>query len=205
LLPGEERDEVDDLLAEARDLLYARLLEYRAFRELSDHLALRLAGNQPYVARDVPLESRFRRLVPETPLAVDAVGLARLAASALTPPPVEVVDLAHVRRSTHSVRDAATALLDRLRHGGGGAFSELTQGHERDERVVWFLAALELFKLGHLELDQPDLRGPLHVTPTSGGRDLRSLTEADLTSADPVDAVEHAPTDAGPSAHDVED
>lgn len=196
LLPSDERDEVDDLLAEARDMLYARLLEYRAFRQMADHIGLLVAASEPYVAREVPLEPHFRRLVPETPLAADAAALARLAAQALAPPPVEVVDLAHVRRQTISIRDAATALLDRLRRGAG-SFQELTEGRARHERVVWFLAALELFKLGHLELEQPDLRGPLHLASRAGGRDLESLVEADLSAADEPDAPSDQPVPSG--------
>lgn len=179
LLPREERDRAEDLLAEARDLLYARLLEYRAVREVADHIEGLLVAAEPFVARRVPLEARFRRLVPQTPLGVDAAGLARLAAAASAPPPVEVVDLAHVRRTTVSVRDAARSLLDRLAGRGSGRFDELARDVERHERVVWFLAALELFKLGHVELDQPDLRGPLHLQHRSGGHDLAALVEPD--------------------------
>ena len=66
---------------------------------------------------------------------------------------------------------------------------------------MWFLAALELFKLGHLELEQPDLRGPLHVASRAGGRDLESLIEADLSAADEPDAPDGP--DAVPSEQPV--
>jgi segregation and condensation protein A len=182
LLPSEDREEVEDLLSEARDLLYARLLEYRAYRQLADEIGAALAATEHHVGRDVPLEPRFRRLVPDTTLAIDVHALARLAAWATAPPPVEVVDLAHVRRATVSIRDAASALLARLDRGRR-SFGELTHGRERHERVVWFLAALELYKLGRLDLDQPDLRGPLEVATREGGRDLSSITDDDLTAA----------------------
>ena len=117
--------------------------------------------------------------MPDTTLAIDPAGLARLAAIAMEPPPVEEVDLAHVRRATISIRDATRALLARL--GTGRArFDELTHGRERHERVVFFLAALELYKLGHLDLDQPDLHGPMEVTHRDGGRDLESVTDEEL-------------------------
>ena len=198
LLPSDEQDAAEDLLAEARDLLYARLLEYRAFREIADDLRLLFAASEHFVGREVPLESRFRRLVPDTTLAIDPVGLARLAAAATRPPPVEHVDLAHVRRATMSIREATRDLLDRL--GGGRArFDELASGRARHERVVFFLAALELYKLGHLELEQPDLRGPMEVTHREGGRDLRSVTDEelgeDLPTAAPDDT--HAPSAPG--------
>lgn len=179
LLPSDQQDEAEDLLAEARDLLYARLLEYRAFREISEQLRELFDASAPFVGREVPLELRFRRLVPDTTLAIEPEGLARLAAIAMEPPPVEQVDLAHVRRATMSIREATTALLDRL--GDGRAdFDELTSGRERHERVVFFLAALELYKLGHLDLEQPDLRGPMAVEHRDGGRDLASVTDEEL-------------------------
>ena len=179
LLPSDQQDAAEDLLAEARDLLYARLLEYRAFREVADALRASFAASEHFVGREVPLEPRFRRLVPDTTLAVQPADLARLAATATRPPPVEHVDLAHVRRATMSIRDATRALLDRLGHGRA-RFDELTSGRERHERVVIFLAALELYKLGHLDLEQPDLRGPIEVAHRDGGRDLASVTDEEL-------------------------
>lgn len=194
LLPSDQQSEAEDLLAEARDLLYARLLEYRAFREIADELSSLFTASEHFVGREVPLESRFRRLVPDTTLAIDPAGLARLAAIAMQPPPVEEVDLAHVRRATLSIRDATRALLDRLGHGRAG-FDELTAGRERHERVVFFLAALELYKLGHLDLEQPDLRVPMEVAHRDGGRDLESVTDEELGEdlPDPT-------TDAGAAA-----
>lgn len=186
LLPADQQQEAEDLLAEARDLLYARLLEYRAFRQIADLLESLFDRSRYFVGREVPLEPRFRRLVPDTTLAIEPEGLARLAAIALEPPPVEEVSLVHVRRTTLSVREATRALLGRLGRGSA-RFDELTEGRERHERVVFFLAALELYKLGHLELDQPDLDGPLEVTHLDGGRDLESVTDEELGEGEPAD------------------
>lgn len=196
LLPSDQQSEAEDLLAEARDLLYARLLEYRAFREIADDLRQLFDRSEHFVGREVPLEGRFRRLVPDTTLAIDPAGLARLAAIAMEPPPVEEVDLAHVRRATISIRDATRALLARL--GTGRArFDELTDGRERHERVVFFLAALELYKLGHLDLDQPDLHGPMEVTHRDGGRDLESVTDEELGEDVPDASDESDESEAG--------
>lgn len=205
LLPVEQRDEAEDLLAEARDMLYARLLEYRAFRAIADELAVAFEAGEHLVGRDVPLEPRFRRLVPDTTLGVDVHAIARLAAQATAPPPVEIVDLGHVRRATLSIRDATSALLGRLGRGRA-SFDDLTAGRQRHERVVFFLAALELYKLGHLDLDQPDLEGPMAVTALTGGTDLDSVTDepfmdeaAPVSAEDGVAATSDRAVHAGPS------
>lgn len=178
LLPTEDREELDDLLGEARDLLYARLLEYRAFRHASAQLEQLLSTGEQRHARDVPLEPRFQRLVPETPLPIDAAGLARLAVVALTPAPPEHVDLSHIRKSYVSIRDAARAVLARLPDGGGSeTFRSLVSDRNRGDRVVFFLALLELYKLGHLDLEQSDHRSALTVRRTPGGHDLGSITD----------------------------
>jgi len=185
LLPREDREELDDLLGDARDLLYARLLEYRAFRDTARVLAHHLVRNEAHVARDVPPESWLQRLVPDTPLAVDATGLAAIAASALAPTEESPVDLSHIRRSYVTIREAALTVLDRLRPDGSTAtFGELVEGRRRGDRVVFFLALLELFKLGHVDLEQPDHRGPMAVARKDGGQDLESLTESDAPDPD---------------------
>jgi segregation and condensation protein A len=180
LLPAEERDELEDLLDEARDLLYARLLEYRAFRDVARVLAHRLTRHEWYLPREVPLEPWLQRLVPETPLQVDAAGLAALAAAVTAPPPDQPVDLSHIRRSYLSIREAAWQVLAALPEPGvPTAFRSLAAGRDRGDRVVFFLALLELFKLGRVELDQPDHRGELAVARREGGTDLADLDELD--------------------------
>ncbi|MFA9428596.1 ScpA family protein [Egicoccus sp. AB-alg2] len=197
LLPRDDREELDDLLGDARDLLYARLLEYRAFRDTARVLAHHLLRNEAHLGREVPPEPWLQRLVPETPLAVDATGLAAIAASALAPTPEAPVDLSHIRRSYVTIREAALTVLDRLRPGGEAAsFSDLVADRGRGDRVVFFLALLELFKLGHVDLDQPDHRGPLAVARREGGQDLESLTESDDPDESAPEAAEDAPAEA---------
>ncbi|MFP4310982.1 MAG: segregation and condensation protein A [Nitriliruptoraceae bacterium] len=180
LLPAEERQELEDLLGDARDRLYARLLEYRAFRDVARILEHRLHHHETTLARDVPLEGWLKRLVPTTPLPVDAVGLARLAAAALAPTPEAEVDLSHIRRSYLTIREAALEVLGRLEEPGArAAFAELSADRERGDRVVLFLALLELFKLGHVDLDQPAPTAPLLVARRDGGVDLDTLVAED--------------------------
>jgi segregation and condensation protein A len=202
LLPSEEQQELEDLLGEARDLLYARLLEYRAFRDVARILSHRLSQHEPHVARDVPPEPWIARLVPETPLPIDAAGLAALAAAASAPTPERTVDLSHIRRSYVSVREAALTLLTSLPdEGDGRAFPDLVAGRTRGDRVVFFLALLELFKLGHVDLDQPALDATLHVARAHGGRDLDSMLD-ELTEDDDAEGGDTSALtdDAAPAA-----
>lgn len=181
LLPVEERDEYEDLLGDARDLLYARLLEYRAYRDVSRVFAHRLDHFGDRLPREVRPEPWMVRLVPQTPLPVDAAGLAALAAAATAPRPVPEVDLTHIRRSYLTIREAALQVLASIPEPGErAAFAALVHGRERGDRVVLFLALLELFKLGQVDLDQPDLRAALEIERRAGGRDLASLTDEEL-------------------------
>jgi segregation and condensation protein A len=214
LLPEDERDEVEDLLGDARDLLYARLLEYRAFRDVARIMDHRLTQHEGLVAREVPLEPWIQRLVPATELPIDAAGLAALAAAATVEQPDAPVDLSHIRRSYLTIREAALQLLEALPGPGErAAFGVLTADRGRGDRVVMFLAVLELFKLGHVELDQPDHRGPMAVERRSGGRDIDSIvdevdeaeaagtgSEDDGAGPDPADPDPAEPDPADPDA-----
>lgn len=182
LLPADDGDELDELLAEARDVLYARLLEYRAFRDVSGLFAARFEAHAGYLPREAPLEPRFQDLVPDVKLPIDPIGLAALAASALAPRPEPKVSVAHIHRAYLSVREAANRLLARLRGAGErSTFREVVRGLTRDERVVHFLAVLELYKIGHLGLDQPEPFGELYLERREGGHDLALL---DLAESD---------------------
>jgi segregation and condensation protein A len=184
LLPEEERHELDDLLAEARDVLYARLLEYRAFREAAAVLHQRFRDNQAYAARQVPLEPRYQQLVPDTRLAVDPDGLAAIAASALAPRPAPRVSTAHLSRAYLTVREAAARVLARVTEPGEATtFEAVAAGLGRPDRVVHFLALLELYKLGHVDLEQADRFGSLRVERRAGGQDLAALDRAEAAPA----------------------
>jgi segregation and condensation protein A len=204
LLPAEERQEVEDLLGDARDMLYARLLEYRAFRDAARVVAHRLVRHEANLPREAPPEPWLQRLVPETPLQVDAAGLAALAAGATAPRPPASVDLSHIRKSYITIREAASQVLSLLPDPGAPeTFSTLVEGRERGDRVVFFLALLELFKLGHVGLEQDDHRGPLQVERREGGLGLDALTEDELDEDDEDDGDDDArgaPDAAGTSA-----
>lgn len=178
LLPTEQRDEVEDLLADARDMLYARLLEYRAFRDVARLLENSIDRLSWSRSRDVAPERWLVKLVPDTPLPVDAEGLAALAAQTCAPREEPTVDLTHIRRAYLTIRDAARQVLDALEQVGDNTpFSALAARRDRADQVVMFLAVLELYKLGHVGLEQDDLRSPLTISRREGGTDLDVLLD----------------------------
>ncbi|MDQ3538711.1 MAG: segregation/condensation protein A [Actinomycetota bacterium] len=156
LLPGEDDPELDELALEARDLLYARLLDYRTFKDAAAFLADGLAASAGYVARDVRLEQRYTELMPAVRLGVDAQQLAALAARVLADRPASSVDTSHLQPVRMTVREAAGMVMTELERAGGRAtFREVTAGcRHRVEVIVCFLALLELYKLDLVDLEQ---------------------------------------------------
>jgi len=165
LLPAEDDPELEELALEARDLLYARLLDYRTFKEASAWVVERMEAFAGYAPRDVGLEERFRGVLPDVELTITAEELAAMAARALADKPEPVVDLSHVQPVRMTVREAAGMVMDELaRAGGRASFRELTAGcRHRVEVIVHFLALLELYKLGHLDMDQASSFGDIVV------------------------------------------
>jgi len=154
LLPGEDDPELEELALEARDLLYARLLDYRTFKHAAGWVRDRLDQQVGSWPRSAPLERRYARLRPEMTLPA-AADLAKLAARALAERPAPVVDLSHVQPARLTVREACGLVLGRLDHGGPAVpFDQLTAGWGRGDVVVGFLALLELYKLELIDLDQ---------------------------------------------------
>lgn len=194
LLPSEDDPELEELAVEARDLLYARLLDYRLYKEAAGWLRWRLAASGGYHPREVPLEERFSGLRPDVTLPVDADGLARLAARALAEQPEPLVDLSHLQPVRLTVREAAGMVTDELdRAGGRATFAELTAGcRHRIEVVVYFLALLELYKSGHVDLSQASNFGELVVTrdgdapPWTPSAFSATVTDPDATAQDPA-------------------
>lgn len=165
LLPAEDDPELDELALEARDLLYARLLDYRTFKEAAAWLGERFEAFTGFAPREVGLDERFRNLLPEVELRVSAQDLAEMAARALADKPDPVVDLSHVQPVRMTVREAAGMVMDELdRAGGRASFRELTAGCRHPvEVIVHFLALLELYKLGHIDLEQAASFGDIMV------------------------------------------
>ena len=183
LLPSGEVDDPEDLaLLEARDLLFARLLQYRAFKRVSAYLARTLEEQARRFPREVGLESRFARLLPEVTLTITPERFAALAAKALAPKQAEVVSLAHLHAPAVSVRDQARLIADRLRRSSALTFRALTgDSPDRVTTVARFLALLELFREGAVAFEQVSALGELTVRWTGS-------SEGELDISDEFDS-----------------
>ncbi len=165
LLPAAEVEDEDDLaLLEARDLLFARLLQYRAYKEVSAIFAAMFGAESRRYPRAVGPEPRFAVLLPEVLLGLGPQQFAELAARALTPRPPAVVSVAHLHSPTVSVREQVAILRDRLRRSGTATFRSLTADCTATvEIVARFLALLDLFRDGCIAFEQVTALGDLLV------------------------------------------
>ena len=183
LLPQGEVDDPEDLaLLEARDLLFARLLQYRAFKLVSGWLAQTLADQSRRFARPGGLEDQFAKLLPELHFDVAPEQLAWLAGAALAPKPAEQVSLAHLHQARVSVREQADLLVDRLREAKALSFRDLVaDAGDRLVVVARFLALLELFREAAVAFEQLTALGELTVRWVgSEAGDLRISDEFDV-------------------------
>lgn len=174
LLPsGEVEDEEDLAVLEARDLLFARLLQYRAFKQVAADFAAALLTESGRYARSVPLEEPFASLLPEV-LLVGADAFAIVGAKALAPKPVQTVGLAHLHIPKVSVREQGAIIGQRIRRAGLTTFRQLIADAEsRLVVVARFLALLELYRDGDVTFDQVTPLGDLHIR-WSGAEAMRA-------------------------------
>ncbi|GAB3982370.1 hypothetical protein GCM10027615_64980 [Plantactinospora veratri] len=177
LLPAAQVEDEEDLaLLEARDLLFARLLQYKAYKEAAGHIAeLEAVGSRRY-PRAVALEPRYAEALPDLVLGIGPDRLAALAVRAMTPKKAPVVSIDHVHMVRVSVREHAALLRDRLRRAGIATFRVLCADCESTlEVVARFLALLELYREGLVGFAQVEALGELTVRwtgPEDGGAEL---------------------------------
>jgi segregation and condensation protein A len=187
LLPhGDVEDEEDLALLEARDLLFARLMQYKAFKLITSVLEGRMGVEARRSPRVVGLEERFATLLPDVLIGLGLEEFAALAARALEPKPVQELSLAHIHAPTVSVREQATLVVERLRRQGTMTFRALS-GDSPDTvtTVARFLALLELFREGVVSFDQVTPLGELTVRWTGGdAEDVEVSDEFDGTMPD---------------------
>jgi segregation and condensation protein A len=183
LLPsGEVEDEEDLALLEARDLLFARLLQYRAYKEVAATFAARMTAAGRRFPRRVPLEPRFAQLFPEVLLGLGPAEFARLASIALAPKPLPKVSTDHIHAPMISVKDQVRAIAALLAQLGRASFRQLTANATGSyEIVASFLALLDLYRDDAVTFDQISPLGELYVTWT-GNWDADSVNE--LTESD---------------------
>ena len=186
LLPEDTDVDLDDEFAlwEERDLLIARLLDCKTFKDAAQVLGeLADAASRSY-PRTAGLEDQFLELAPDLLAGIDSDDLRAAYLRAMTPRPKPVVSIEHIHSVRISVTEAVEELLDELPRMGRVTFRRLTEELvERLEIVVRFLAVLELFKQGFVELDQPAAFGDIDIvwvgSPALGVADLAGIDTYD--------------------------
>ena len=164
LLPsGEVEDEEDIARLEARDLLFARLMQYKAFKDVSIWLNDQLSIESKRFARSVSLEPQFANLLPEVLLGLGPNELARLAAKAMEVKTIPSISLSHLHAPAVSVREQAGIIVERLRRVGATTFRSLISGVEVPVVVARFLAVLELFRESQITLEQESPLADLYI------------------------------------------
>jgi len=169
LLPGPAIDEEAALALSERDMLIARLLEYRAFKEAAARLTEMITANAGFIGRSAGPGPEFDHLCPDLLARVTPGDLAVIAARALAPKPVVALDLSHITPIRVSVAEAIATVMALLAEQPSVTFREITKGcGTRIDKVVRFLAVLELIKRGHAEVDQSENFGEITVRRGSG-------------------------------------
>src|ERR1700678_696108 len=198
LLPsGEVEDEEDLALLEARDLLFARLLQYRAYKEVAAVFAGRMAAAAKRFPRRVPLESRFAALLPELLFTIGPLEFAAIAARALAPKVPPTVSVEHIHAAFVSIREQAVLIAGRLRGLGRASFRQLSSGAAGNYEVVAsFLALLELSREDVVAFEQVSPLGDLYVSWTGGGREVL-LAARGARGGDPA-----TPSDSDPESEE---
>ncbi|MDX2676361.1 segregation and condensation protein A [Streptomyces soliscabiei] len=175
LLPAAEvEDEADLALLEARDLLFARLLQYRAYKQVADIFTHRLEHEARRYPRTVGLEPHHAELLPEVVISIGAEGFAKLAVKAMQPRAKPQVYVDHIHAPLVSVQEQAQIVVARLRELGEASFRVLVQDTDDTLTVVArFLALLELYREKAVALDQETALGELLVRWTGGDDDVQ--------------------------------
>ncbi len=190
LLPsGEVEDEEDLALLEARDLLFARLLQYRAYKEVSALFADRMSRAGRQVARTVGLEPHFADLLPDVVLGLGPEAFAALAAKALAPRLEPEVSISHLHVPLVSVREQAAIIVGRLRRQRAATFRALVSDATTTMVVIGrFLALLELYSEGSVSFEQLAPLGDLTIRWT--GSDDGDVDVSDEYGEDGLDYEE---------------
>lgn len=183
LLPsGEVEDEEDLALLEARDILFARLLQYRAFKEIAATFAAQIEAADKSFARVVALDPALSALLPEVLIGVGAARFAAIAERCLTPKTPPVVAIHHLHSSLVSVAEESKRVVEALRAGRTLSFRNLISDADSTLVVVArFLALLDLYRQGVLRFDQVMALGELQISWTgSDSGEIEATDEFDI-------------------------
>jgi segregation and condensation protein A len=183
LLPsGEVEDEEDLALLEARDILFARLLQYRAFKEIAATFAAQIEAADKSFARVVALDPALSALLPEVLIGVGASRFAAIAERCLTPKSPPVVAVHHLHSSSVSVAEESKRVVEALRAGRTLSFRNLISDADSTLVVVArFLALLDLYRQGVLRFDQVMALGELQISWTgSDSGEIEATDEFDI-------------------------
>ncbi|MFQ6267177.1 segregation and condensation protein A [Kutzneria viridogrisea] len=184
LLPAGDVEDEDDLaLLEARDLLFARLLQYRAYKQVAALFGELEQGALRRYPRSVSLEERYTALLPEVMLGISPEKFALLAAAVFRPKPPPTVSLSHLHLNPVSVRQTAAEIRVQLAERGSMTFSELVADCEQTvEIVARFLALLELYREAAVLFEQSEALAELTVR-WAGGTVEEAAAAAELDRA----------------------
>jgi segregation and condensation protein A len=173
LLPAADVEDEEDLaLLEARDLLFARLLQYRAYKLAAAYLAELERAQARRHGRSAELEAPFAELLPDIMIGVTPARFAALAAAALAPKPVPMLTTDHVHAPRVSVREHMLTIRERLRRHGAATFRSLVADCQNTlEVVARFLGLLELYREGAVAFDQAAALAELRVRWVATGED----------------------------------
>ena len=179
LLPsGEIEDESDLALLEARDLLFARLLQYRAFKEIASIFNDRITRQEKTFPRLVALDPKFAELLPEVLIGVSPARFAAIAGRVLAPKLPPVVGIEHIHRPLVSVAEEAAKMVEELRKSGRVTFRHLIAGVSDTLVVVArFLGILELYREGVVRFEQVVALGELQITWTGSAEGIVEVSD----------------------------
>jgi segregation and condensation protein A len=194
LLPSGEVDDEEDLaLLEARDILFARLLQYRAFKEIAATFSERITMADKFFPRVVALDPTLSALLPEVLIGVGAQRFAAIAERVLTPKVSPVVSVEHLHFPLVSVAEESRLVVEALRRSKSLSFRNLVSDAENTMVIVArFLALLDLYRQGVLRFDQVIAMGELQISWTgSESGEVEITDEFDI----PVISEDDEPTE----------
>ena len=194
LLPSGEVDDEEDLaLLEARDILFARLLQYRAFKEIAATFSERITTADKFFPRVVALDPTLSALLPEVLIGVGPQRFAAIAERVLTPKVAPVVSVEHLHLALVSVAEESRVVVEALRRSKSLSFRNLVSDAENTMVIVArFLALLDLYRQGVLRFDQVIALGELQISWTgSESGEVEITDEFDI----PVISEDDEPTE----------